>query len=280
MWRRSAWWRTRSRGSNKVLGKQGQGTGKRRRGPVGAALLGSLALHLLAVAVFWLAGLSYASPLPPLKSYRVNIISPPPVQEGPAQREVAPDPEPSPPEAKPEPKPDPVVEEKPVVEAKVELPAPKPKPAPPKKEPEPKPAESKAVEVKEPEKKPAPKPAPKPATGAKPKPDAPKSGSGLNVQIDGDLFPFPGYLENIAEQIGRYFRWTGDTGLKAEIYFEIMRDGSVQGIRLLAGSGNAAFNFEAMGAIEQAGNRRAFGPLPEGYTEDRLPVSFYFQPAR
>lgn len=263
-----------------MLGKRGEG-GKRRRGPGGRALLGSLALHLLAVTVFWLAGLTYASPLPPLKSYKVNIVSPPPVEVGPAQREVEPQPEPPPPEAKEEPvveeKPDPVVETKP----ETPTPAPKPKPEPPKRqEPEPKPTESKPVEVKEPETKPAPKPAPKPATGANPKPDAPKSGSGLNIQIDGDLFPFPGYLENIAEQIGRYFRWTGDTGLRAEIYFEIMRDGSVQGIRLLTGSGNAAFNFEAMGAIEQAGNRRAFGPLPEGYTEDRLPVSFYFQPAR
>jgi outer membrane biosynthesis protein TonB len=249
---------------------------------MGGALLGSLALHLLAVAAFWLSGLTYASPLPPMKSYRVNIISPPPVEAGPAQTPVTPEPEPPRPEAKEEP----VVEQKPepVVETKPELPAPtpQPKPAPPKQEPkpEPKPTESKPEEVKEEEKKPAAKPAPRPATGAKPKPDAPKSGSGLNIQIDGDLFPFPGYLENIAEQIGRYFRWTGDTGLRAEIYFEIMRDGSVQGIRLLTGSGSAAFNFEAMGAIEQAGNRRAFGPLPEGYTEDRLPVSFYFQPAR
>jgi protein TonB len=177
-----------------------------------------------------------------------------------------------------EPEPTPVVE--PVTQAPAPAPKPKPKPPEPKPEepkPEPKPAEAKPP----PETKPAPaNPAPRPATGAQPKPNATQRGSGLNIRIDGDLFPFPGYLEGIAEQIGRYFRWTGDSGLKAEIYFEIMRDGSVQGIRILSGSGNAAFNFEAMGAIEQAGNRRAFGPLPDGYTEDRLPVSFYFQPAR
>jgi outer membrane biosynthesis protein TonB len=154
------------------------------------------------------------------------------------------------------------------------------KPAP--KPPAPKPTETKAPEKAPP---PAPKPAApsqaaRPATGAQPKPDAARSGSGLNVQIEGDLFPFPGYLEHITEQISRYFRWTGASGLKAELYFEIMRDGSVQGIRLLSGSGDVAFNIEAMGAIEQAGNRRAFGPLPDGYSGDRLPVSFYFQPAR
>jgi DedD protein len=267
-----------------VLGKREIGDEGRRRGPGGRALLGSLALHLLALAVFWLAGLSHASPLPPLKSYRVNIVSPPPVEAGPAQKEITAEPEPPRSEAKEEPQREPVVEPAPTPPVVEQKPAP-PKQETPAKKPDPKPAETKPVEAKPAETKPAetkpaPKPAPRPATGAKPNPDAAKSGSGLNIQIDGDLFPFPGYLENIAEQIGRYFRWTGDTGLKAEIYFEIMRDGSVQGIRLLTGSGSAAFNFEAMGAIEQAGNRRAFGPLPEGYTEDRLPVSFYFQPAR
>jgi protein TonB len=241
----------------------------------------------LAVAVFWVAGLSYASPLPPLKSYRVTIVSPPPAAVGPVQTEVTADPEPVRPEAREEPPREP--ETQPVVEPAPKAPekAPEPKPEPPraqppeKKPPAPKPAEPKPADPKPEESKPpAPKPAPRPATGSQPKPDATQSGSGLNIRIEGDVFPFPGYLEQIAEQIGRYFRWTGEAGLKAEIYFEIMRDGSVQGIRLLSGSGNSAFNFEAMGAIEQAGNRRAFGALPEGYTGDRLPVSFYFEPAR
>lgn len=262
--------------------------GRRRQGPGRYALMGSVSLHLLAVAGFWVAGLSHASPLPPMKIYRVDIVSPPPVERGPALPESSPEPEPEPtspaPEPEPEPEPSPPVVQpepkpappKPKPEPKPEpkpQPKPQPKPAEPKPKPKPKPEAEKPAEEK-------PKPQPKPATGQDPKPDAKTSGSGLNVRIDGDLFPFPGYLEGIVEQIGRYFRWKGDTGLRAEIYFEIMRDGSVQGIRLLTGSGNAAFNIEAMSAIEQAGKRRAFGPLPEAYTEDRLPVSFYFQPAR
>jgi hypothetical protein len=32
--------------------------------------------------------------------------------------------------------------------------------------------------------------------------------------------------------------------------------------------------------VEQAGLNKAFGPLPRAYPADRLPVSFYFRPAR
>lgn len=268
-----------------------EGGGRRRQGPGRNALLGSISLHLLAVAGFWVAGLSHATPLPPLKSYRVDIVSPPPVEQGPALPEPSKEPEPTPPPPAPEPEPEPIPEPEPEP-TPVKQPEPKPAPPEPKPKPKPEPKPEPKPQAKPTEPKPAPKPdtekpteakpkpQPKPATGQKPDPDAKTSGSGLNVRIDGEQFPFPGYLEGIVVQIGRYFRWQGDTGLRAEIYFEILRDGSVRGIRLVTGSGNAAFNIEAMSAIEQAGLRRAFGPLPEEYTGDRLPVSFYFQPAR
>ena len=32
--------------------------------------------------------------------------------------------------------------------------------------------------------------------------------------------------------------------------------------------------------IEAAGNSRAFGPLPDGWEADVLPVSFYFKPTQ
>lgn len=259
-----------------------------RRVPGAKALLGSILLHGLAVAVFWLAGFTYASPLPPMKTYKVNIVSPPPAEAGPIREEVPADPEPprpTPQETPPqEPEPQPVVVPEPQPpEEKTPPRQEQQRREPPREEPpETKPPEQPPVEQKREEQKreEATPPAPRAATGANPDPDAAEHGSGLNIRLEGEVFPFPGYLEGIALQIGRFFRWTGDTGLSAEIYFEIMRDGSVQGIRLLRGSGNAAFNLQAMGAIEQAGRRRAFGPLPDGYTGDRLPVSFYFQPAR
>jgi len=270
-----------------MTGPLGGGTG-RRRGPGRYAVLGSVSLHLLAGAGFWAAGLAPAAPLPQLKSYRVDIVSPPPAERGPVQPVQQAEPEPAQPAPEPEPQPEPQVEPAPVVEEPRPAPPepkpqPKPKPKPESKpKPEPKPSETKP-KPKADAKKPTetkPKPESKPATGSNPKPDAKTGGSGLNVRIDGEQFPYPGYLEGIIIQIGRYFRWQGDTGLRAEIYFEILRDGSVTGIRVLTPSGNMAFDLEAMSAIEQAGKRRAFGPLPEEYTPDRLPVAFYFQPAR
>ena len=52
----------------------------------------------------------------------------------------------------------------------------------------------------------------------------------------------------------------------------------VGGLRLDDGSGNFNFDLEAMGAVEQAGRRAAFGPLPEGWQGDRLWVRFTFLP--
>lgn len=250
----------------------GRGRTKTRRGPGGGALVASLVLHVVFVGVVLAAGLATPSPLPPLKVYRVNIVSPPPLESGPPQpvavnppavtRPREEEPASPPPQPKPEPKAPPKAD-------------PKPEKAPPKAEEKPK-TEVRTEPVKEPE----PDKPPTRPRGANPKPDAKVGGEGLNIQIDGEAFPFPDYLENILVQISRYFRWTGASGLKAEIYFVILRDGSVDEIRILQGSGDVAFNLEAMAAIEQAGKRKAFGPLPEGFKGDRLPVAFYFQPAR
>ena len=59
----------------------------------------------------------------------------------------------------------------------------------------------------------------------------------------------------------------------------IRRDGTVHDIRFVTRSGSFAFDLSAQGAIEAAGNASAFGPLPDGWEADVLPVSFYFKPA-
>jgi periplasmic protein TonB len=99
------------------------------------------------------------------------------------------------------------------------------------------------------------------------------------VDIVGVDFPFPGYLENIVTQI--YRRWNrpaGSVALSAEIQFMIRRDGSVTGIQFVKRSGNLGFDLNAQGAIEAAAATNAFGPLPDGYANDILPVSFFFDP--
>ena len=99
-----------------------------------------------------------------------------------------------------------------------------------------------------------------------------------NVRTEGIEFPFPGYLQNIVRQVTLNFKPRNPGALKAEVFFLIRRDGSVTGFRIVSSSGNYAFDLEAQGAIEAA--QASFGPLPSGFTDDILPVSFSFLPAR
>jgi outer membrane biosynthesis protein TonB len=156
-----------------------------------------------------------------------------------------------------------------------EKPAPvKPKPTPPPKKPAP------------PEPKPPPTDTPReptPPTQAPVKPlegETPSTGSDVaTIKTPGLEFPYPEYLRNIVSQV--YQRWDRDDARQnsfAEISFMILRDGSVRDIRFVTRSGSFAFDLGAQGAIEAAGNAGVFGPLPDGWDADVLPVSFYFKP--
>jgi protein TonB len=149
-------------------------------------------------------------------------------------------------------------------------------------------AKEKAVPLKTPEpKKAAPRSTPVPTPPkAVPKTNAPKAGGGpeggtgtdvANVHIEGIEFPFPGYLNNIVRQIALRFNPSDtNSGLSADVMFLIYRDGSVKIMRFVKRSGNYAFDLEATGAIETAA--RYFGPLPDGFHDDVLPVVFSFDP--
>jgi outer membrane biosynthesis protein TonB len=217
---------------------------RRSTKPSGAAIAGSVLVHVALVASVAVGAISTETEPIEYKVYKVDLYSPPPQQLG-----------------EPEP----------------------PKPAPAIVRPEP-PKES-IVE----EKKPAPKPQPKKpvstgsgksdvAKGRNPDPKSLVGGEGVDVHLEGEDFPYPEYLENIILQLNRYFRWSGAANLEAKIGFEIMRDGTVRRIRVIQKSGNINFDLEAVSAIEQAGQRGAFGPLPKGWVNDRLPVAFSFLP--
>ena len=121
-----------------------------------------------------------------------------------------------------------------------------------------------------------PRDAPAPAAGG-----GPTGGRGAdvaNVRTEGIEFPFPGYLNNIVRQIALRFEPPPGTSLRAEVMFLVQRDGSVSNLRFLIRSGSYEFDLEAQGAIEAASSSRAFGPLPEGFTDDVLPVVFSFDP--
>ncbi|MCC7193953.1 MAG: TonB family protein [Gemmatimonadaceae bacterium] len=117
---------------------------------------------------------------------------------------------------------------------------------------------------------------------------APKAGGGAeggtgadvaNVNTAGIEFPFPGYLRNIVRQIALQFDTPkGAATLRAEVAFLVHRDGSVTGIRLITPSGSYMFDQSALAAVEAAGRTGRFGPLPEGFNDDVLPVIFSFDP--
>jgi protein TonB len=116
---------------------------------------------------------------------------------------------------------------------------------------------------------------------------APRAGGGptggrgadvANVRTEGIEFPYPVYLQNVVRQIALQFQPSGAGALRAEVAFLIRRDGSISGLKLVTRSGNFSFDQDAMGAVEAAARANAFGPLPQGFTDDVLPVIFSFDP--
>ncbi len=230
-----------------------------------AGLVGTVLVHSAAV-VFLLAAVKPTRASPP--SYAVDLVAAPaPTTRKRLAREALPTP---PPEEKPAPAPPKPVPQKerpapvapkPPKPAKT-APAPSPKPPPTETEREPTPQTAAPVE---------PVPGETPSTGT----------DVATIKTPGLAFPFPEYLRNIVSQV--YQRWDRGSAKQrnfAEISFLILRDGSVRDIRFVTRSGSFAFDLDAQGAIEAAGNSRAFGQLPDGWEADVLPVSFYFQPSR
>ncbi|MDP2957414.1 MAG: TonB C-terminal domain-containing protein [Longimicrobiales bacterium] len=228
----------------------------RRRDPFDRTSLGaSLGVHL---GLLMLAVGTSTSVAPPAQfvSYQIELVSPPPLVQGtediPSQEQLVvdrPDPEP----------PQPDEREAPVVEDK---PAPKP-PAPDSARPNP---------LAEPGEE------TKPGTSTAPaSPAGVEGGEGINVRLEGVRRDYPAYYGNIIRQIQRCFRWQGEGRWETTVYFVINRDGTVSDLAFVKRSGNAAFDFEAMGAVDCAGKGR-FGLLPEDLPFDRLPVQFNFRP--
>ncbi len=169
-----------------------------------------------------------------------------------------------------------------------------PEPAPPSEAPAPAPAKPTKAEAVQPKAKTEPAPAPTKAVQAPEKPvekapttkseaqplpgETPGTGTDVaNIKIPGIEFPYPEYLRNIMNEVLR--RWNAPNNrLRAEVAFLILKDGSVRDIRFLQRSGNFSFDLEAQGAIEAAGNGKAFGPLPDGWDANVLPVTFVFEP--
>lgn len=220
-------------------------------GPLGM----SIALHLSILALAFVVYRDRKTEaLPPF--YRVDIVAAPK-----GERAIG---EVKPPEAEPE--------KAPPVAPPIAPPAGKEKTIPLTKTP-PKKAAARSTPVPTP-------------PAAVPKTAAPKAGGGpvgdvgtdvATVHIEGVDFPFPGYLNNIVRQIALRFNPSDpNSGRSADVMFLIHRNGEVTNVRFVKNSGAYAFDLEAQGAIEEAA--KYFGPLPQGFRDDVLPVVFSFDP--
>ena len=214
---------------------------------VAAGVAGTVMVHAVAIG-FLVTEVKPPAPGPPV--YAVELVAAPAAapEAKPAPEIVQRPPEPAPVPTKSVPPP--------------KKPAPAPAPAPPKSTPEKR------------------EPTPRTTAPAQPAPgETPSTGSDpVTVKTPGLEFPYPEYLRNIVLQVYRRWDRPSGSGLRAEVSFLLLRDGSVKNIRFTTSSGSFSFDLGAQGAIEAAGSARAFGQLPDGYEADVLPVSFFFTP--
>ena len=218
--------------------------GPREKQATGAAVAGTAVLHAVALVVLFTSTGLVAETKPPV--YAIELIA-------------APAPRPEPQRRAPEVVQRPAEQPVPVERPQRTSVAPTPPPPTPQRE----------------EKEPAPRTDP-----VEPLPDVePSTGSDPGtVKTEGVEFPYPAYLRNIVAQVYRQWnRPKGNVSLRAEVQFLVHRNGSISGVRFIRRSGSFGFDLEAQGAIERAST--AFGPLPEGFVNDVLPVHFFFDPS-
>ena len=159
------------------------------------------------------------------------------------------------------------------------------------------PDEHEGVQIQKPRAKPKPvvKQAPKPEqpTPKVPPPDQPStpatstkrtvlpyapvtSGVSGQVAVDDANFEFAYYLQMVRAQIAR--NWTppagATSGARAEVYFRVSRSGSVSGLRIDVGSGDAVFDQSALRAVVIT---EQLPPLPLGYSGADLGIHFGFE---
>lgn len=219
----------------------------------------SVGVHAVLVAALFMVQPAPRPPMPPV--YRVNLVAAP---AGPrAAGVVRPAPPAETPAAVVPPPPRPVAQQPDA--------APAPRTVPPPRKPA---AQSTPTPPEAASRPPA---KTQPVAGG-----GPTGGTGTDVatvRTPGIEFPYAGYLDNIVRQLVLRFRPGANRALVADVSFLIRRDGSVSDIRVVRSSGVYAFDVEAQGSVEAAGQARAFGALPRGFPDDVLPVTISFTPS-
>lgn len=236
------------------------------RGLPARSLMGSLLVHGGVGVLAVLAARQEPMPLTFI-TYEVEIVSPPPAQ---VQEETPPDPTPAAEEFVVE-----RPEEAPREEVQEAVPLPEARPQ--ERDPEPEPVREEPAPQPQPrEETPQPTPAP-----AEEESDEELTGEDIEVRMEGLRQDFPEYNANIIRQIRACFRPPPGIpgGLTTTIYFVIRPDGTANDVRFAQQSGNPDLDFEALAAVADCAGRGRFGPLPDQYPYERLPILFEFRPS-
>lgn len=229
---------------------------RRHERPGKAVYAASVGVHAAAILLAWWST-TLGAELPEFVVYEIELVSPAAIELGdltpPAPQELVVE---TPEEIEPLETAEPVVVDEADLADQEQEAQPEPDPDPPETDSEERP------------------------TSPNPDADAKEAGEDINVRLRGVRRDYPEYYRNIIRQIDRCFRWRGAADLRATVYFVINRDGSVSGLDVVEASGDVTFDIGALGAIECAGSRNRFGPLPEDLSFDQLPILFKFDPAR
>ena len=102
------------------------------------------------------------------------------------------------------------------------------------------------------------------------------TGSGTGIAVDAARFPYSYFLSAIERKVSE--NWysavsQGRAGLTCVVYFRLMRDGSVEDVRVETSSGNGYFDRAALRAVRSGS---PYPPLPVGFVDDFLGIHFTF----
>jgi TonB family protein len=123
-------------------------------------------------------------------------------------------------------------------------------------------------------------PAPAAAAREQARGDSTGTGAGTSgaegITVDAAQFPFGYFLSAIERRVSESWYLAmvkPGSGLTCVVYFRLMRNGSVEDVRVEKGSGNDYFDRSAVRAVKSAS---PFPPLPRGFQDDFLGIHFTF----
>jgi TonB family protein len=115
-----------------------------------------------------------------------------------------------------------------------------------------------------------------PATVAAGTAQGPGSGTGEGTGENGAVgqtTDFSPYIQELRAVLGRHWRPKAGHSVRVVVLMEIAHDGQLLNVQLQDSSGDPDVDASALAAVQRAA---PFQPLPEGYTDNSVPVLFTF----